>query len=95
MNTTPLVCNKCGGQVPPSNSCRNYDKFTHAYFPPLRAAPEGIDRHLFEINGCEGSPSRRNELLTRFQWTEQFDTSKEFSEWPFEQPRIASPLWDC
>lgn len=90
-----LICDKCGGEVPLSNSCRSYDKFTRVYFGPLRAAPEGIDRHLFQTGGCEGSPSRRKQLLTLFRWTGPLDTSKNFDEWPFEQPPATGSLWDC
>lgn len=68
-------CDKCGKTVEPSNS---------AYWLEARVTGRFIgfvkDRHLYPVDGCEGSPSRVNLIKKDPLWAKAFqELQQEFA----------------
>lgn len=62
-----MICDKCGKEVPKDNSV-----FEYQILIMMPAIGADGDRHLYPVDGCEGSPSRVQIIETKYGSYQEF-----------------------
>lgn len=65
-------CDKCGKIVTKDNSALLVEELATEQFAGFVS-----DRHLYPVDGCEGSPSRQKEVAKNKVWQEALEIAKE------------------